>query len=337
MTWPRLGYAPPQPLAAAPSRTSLTQPVPSLEDLAAATDVLRRGGDPRGAFCRATTRLLRADVATIWEVRDGALHLTAAGDDVPDIAPRLEIGPGSAAGRAVAGGRRVFVPDARGEGTLAARLGLTSVLAEPIRTGRRATGAIVVGWRAPVTDLDPLVSGFVSLVAVQAATAIENADLASRLEHQALTDPLTDLPNRRALARELDREMARAARQGSPLGFALMDLDHFKGYNDRLGHAAGDRLLMRAARRWREQIRTQDTLARYGGEEFVLLLPDATVGFAPLLEVVERVRAATPDGQTASVGLALWDGREPAHQLAARADAALYVAKDSGRDRALAA
>ena len=315
---------------------------PTSDDLAAATEILRRGGDPRQTLCRAAVRLLRADTATLWELHDDALELVASsGDDVSYVTARLALGPGSAAGRAAADGTRFFARDVRADPDanpgIVDQLGLRSILAEPIRTGEQATGAIAVGWREPVEELDPLVSGFVSLMAVQASMAIERADLAARLERQALTDPLTGLLNRRGLARELDREMARAARRGSPLGLALMDLDNFKAYNDENGHAAGDRLLVRAARTWSARIRLQDTLARYGGEEFVVLLPDCGVGSASPLEVVERVRVATPDAQTASVGLVIWDGSEPAHRLVERADAALYAAKDHGRDRALAA
>jgi len=317
------------------------QLAPTPEDLAAATELLRGGGDPRRTFCRAASRLLRADTATLWEVRDDELHLTASVETMPEIVPRLAIGAGSAAGHAADDGTRFFVRDARvdpgADAELADHVGMRSILAEPIRTEDRTTGVIAVGWREPVADLDPLVSGFVSLMAVQASMAIERADLAERLEHQALTDPLTGLINRRGLARELDREMARAARHGSPLGYALMDLDNFKAYNDEHGHAAGDRLLTRAARAWVARIRAHDTLARYGGEEFVILLPDCGAGSATSLEVVERVRAATPEGQTASVGLAIWDGHEPADRLAERADSALYAAKDCGRNRALAA
>ncbi len=315
------------------------QLAPTPEDLAAAKEMLREGGDPRRTFCRTASRLLRADTATLWEVRDDELHLTASVEAMPEIAPRLAVGPGSAAGHAAADGTRFFVRDARvdPDPEVAEHRGMRSILAEPICTEDRTTGVIAVGWRDPVADLDPLVSGFVSLMTVQASMTIERADVAERLEHQALTDPLTGLVNRRGLARELEREMARAARRGSPLGFALMDLDKFKAYNDEHGHAAGDRLLSRAARAWLARIRANDTLARYGGEEFVILLPDCGAGSAMSLEVVERVRAATPEGQTASVGLALWDGHEPSGRLVERADAALYAAKDRGRNRALAA
>ncbi len=315
------------------------QLAPTPEDLEAATEMLRNGGDPRRTFCRAASRLLRADIATLWEVFDDELHLTGSVEAMPEIAPRLAIGPGSAAGHAAADGTRFFARDARldPDPQVAGHLGLRSILAEPIRTVDRTTGVIAVGWREPVAGLDPLVSGFVSLMAVQASMAIKRADVAEHLEHQALTDPLTGLVNRRGLGRELEREIARAARRGSPLGFAMMDLDNFKAYNDEHGHAAGDRLLTRAAHAWLARIRAPDTLARYGGEEFVILLPDCGAGSTTSLEIVERVRAVTPEEQTASVGLAMWDGHEPAERLAERADAALYAAKDRGRNRALAA
>lgn len=306
---------------------------PTPDDLAAAAELLRRGGDPRRSFCRAAARLLHADTALLWEVRDDALQLTASAGSDAAIGDRLALGPGSAAGRAAAGGARVFASDTPAEAATPA--GVRAILAEPIHVDGFAPSVVVVGWRRPVADLDPVVAGFVSLVAVQASIAIERADLAERLEHQALTDPLTDLLNRRGLARELDRETARALRLGSPLAFAMMDIDRFKGYNDRHGHPAGDRLLVLAADAWCSRVRAHDTVARYGGEEFVLLLPDCG-GVGSALEIAERVRAATPGGLTVSVGLAIWDGHEPQQALAARADAALYVAKSRGRDRALA-
>ena len=123
--------------------------------------------------------------------------------------------------------------------------------------------------------------------------------------------------------------MARAERSGEPLCLALLDLDHFKAYNDEHGHQAGDAHLRRAAALWRREVRTIDVLARYGGEEFGVLLPSCEIIEAH--EVIDRVRAATPNGQTASAGVVQYDGRESADSLLARADAALYRAKHLGR------
>ena len=115
----------------------------------------------------------------------------------------------------------------------------------------------------------------------------------------------------------------------------MVDLDHFKRYNDARGHVAGDELLVEAAARWRLALRATDFLARYGGEEFALLLPDCAPDEAMVL--VERLRAATPSSQTCSVGIACWDLGDNPEDLLARADAALYMAKRDGRNRAVEA
>jgi diguanylate cyclase (GGDEF)-like protein len=156
-----------------------------------------------------------------------------------------------------------------------------------------------------------------------------------RLEQLARTDALTALPNRRAWEEELPRELARAARTGSAVSVALIDLDRFKLYNDRYGHQAGDRLLAAAAAEWQVVLRQTDRLARYGGEEFGLVLPDC--GLEDAVRLVERLRAATPRAETCSAGIAEWDGSEVGEALVARADDALYAAKRSGRDRAFTA
>jgi diguanylate cyclase (GGDEF)-like protein len=140
--------------------------------------------------------------------------------------------------------------------------------------------------------------------------------------------------NRRAWDDELPRELARSARSGQQLCVVLLDLDHFKDYNDRHGHQAGDRLLKAAAAAWQGRLRKTDLLARYGGEEFAVLLPDC--GPANAMEIAERLRTAQPE-VTCSLGVAAWDGREAVTELVARADRALYAAKAAGRDRSCAA
>jgi diguanylate cyclase (GGDEF)-like protein len=146
----------------------------------------------------------------------------------------------------------------------------------------------------------------------------------------ARTDSLTGVANRRGWDEELPRELARAARSGQPMCVALLDLDHFKHYNDEHGHLAGDRLLKAAAAAWEHRLRKTDLLARYGGEEFAILLPDCDLGAA--MEIAERLRTAQPEG-TCSIGVADWDGRQDGDALLARADRALYAAKAGGRDQ----
>jgi diguanylate cyclase (GGDEF)-like protein len=144
-------------------------------------------------------------------------------------------------------------------------------------------------------------------------------------------DGLTGIPNRRTWDGELPVAIDRARRDGVPFSVAMLDLDHFKQFNDRYGHQAGDRLLTSATTAWSQMLRSTDLLCRYGGEEFGVLLPDATTEQAA--EVLERLRAVTPQGQTFSAGIAGWDGVEASDQLVARADRALYAAKASGRNR----
>jgi diguanylate cyclase (GGDEF)-like protein len=168
-------------------------------------------------------------------------------------------------------------------------------------------------------------------LAAGAMAAIERADLLAQLEALARTDELTGLPNRRAINEDLPRELERARREERSLCLALLDLDHFKRFNDTNGHPAGDRMLQAAAAAWRQQLRSgTDLLARYGGEEFLIVLP---ASIEEATDTMERLRASTPDPQTVSVGLARWDGDETPEELVARADAALYAAKEAGRDR----
>jgi diguanylate cyclase (GGDEF)-like protein/PAS domain S-box-containing protein len=159
----------------------------------------------------------------------------------------------------------------------------------------------------------------------------EREDLLGKVREMATHDSLTGLPNRRVLEEQLPREMARARRSGSSLCLGLIDIDHFKAYNDTHGHLAGDEVLRECAKAWDDALRGEDTIVRFGGEEFLVLLPDTDPEEAA--EVVERLREQTPMEQTCSAGLASWDFVESADDLLGRADAALYLAKAGGRDQ----
>ncbi|MFT7776256.1 diguanylate cyclase [Roseateles sp.] len=174
---------------------------------------------------------------------------------------------------------------------------------------------------------------------------LANAALAAQLQHaldamarQAGTDALTGLPNRRSLDAALAAQCAMAAREGRPCAVLMLDLDHFKAINDTHGHAVGDAVLRAFGQRLQAQLRRSDLCARYGGEEFVVLL--AGTPFEPAEEVGERLRVlvtAEPlvEGVTAtvSVGTASFRPGDDMASLLARADAALYDAKRSGRNR----
>lgn len=177
-------------------------------------------------------------------------------------------------------------------------------------------------------------------VAVTLGMALMTGErLQGDLDRQASRDPLTGTLNRRAFATLAERELARARRAGHPLSLLMMDLDHFKQVNDRLGHAAGDDALCRFVAVAEKQLRTEDVLARFGGEEFVALLPDTSADKA--LAAAERLRVAFsqatggPPGHvfTVSMGVAELRPDEDLETTLRRADHALYRAKEGGRDR----
>ncbi|HEV3497452.1 MAG TPA: GGDEF domain-containing protein, partial [Actinomycetes bacterium] len=176
---------------------------------------------------------------------------------------------------------------------------------------------------------------FLLVVARMAGLIRQVEQQAAKLETLAQHDSLTGVANRRAWDRALPVEMDRARRAGAPLAVALLDLDHFKRFNDQYGHQAGDQLLRSATAVWQSLLRSSDLLARYGGEEFAVLLPNSTLGQA--VEIIDRLRVATPLAQTFSAGVAMWHGDETSDQIVARADRALYQAKQAGRDQVLPA
>ncbi|GLS03119.1 hypothetical protein GCM10007860_02620 [Chitiniphilus shinanonensis] len=177
----------------------------------------------------------------------------------------------------------------------------------------------------------------------QISLALANLQLRETLRLQSVSDPLTGLYNRRYLDECMQRELARARRGGYPLGLAMIDIDHFKQYNDRYGHEAGDAVLVALARCLRQLGRAEDIVCRFGGEEFTALLPnvsrDGALAWAErLMEEVRALKVSWQDSPlgriTVSVGLA-WcpDGALPPEVFIEFADQALYAAKHAGRDR----
>jgi diguanylate cyclase (GGDEF)-like protein len=166
------------------------------------------------------------------------------------------------------------------------------------------------------------------------------AEMRNRLRDHARTDELTGLPNFRAFRERIDEEIGRAARYPSPFGVMVLDLDHFKKYNDTFGHLAGNDALQRVSVAIRQSVRIPDFAARYGGEEFAVILPETVAPDAAA--VAERVRSAietlpVPSGEipvTVSIGVAMFpaDGRTP-EALFHAADERLYTAKREGRNR----
>ncbi len=180
-------------------------------------------------------------------------------------------------------------------------------------------------------------------IAEQLSLAMVNLQLRETLRVQSLRDPLTGLFNRRYLEENLSREIQRCERRGLPLSVLMVDVDHFKRFNDEHGHAAGDALLARIGQTLEQLTRDEDIACRYGGEEFTVVLPETDTGSAR--RRAEEIRAAiagttvthmrqTLGPNTASIGIATFpgDGDAPARLLEV-ADAALYRAKAQGRDQ----
>lgn len=290
--------------------------------------------DPRRDLCAAPLVISDAAVAVLLEpTESGALVATAAaGSDCG----RVELPPTRRhpAREALRTGRARLI--ARGVESRLAGPALWpsdrcpgSVLLQPVLKDGQATGVLVVGWPAGV-EASGSRATVVALLAHEAALAIDRADQLSLLAGMAQTDPLTGLPNRRAW----DARLAQAVGEGQQFAVAILDLDHFKRFNDTFGHPAGDELLRDTAAAWREQLRTGDLLARLGGEEFGLLLFDCDLACAT--DVTERLRGLVTSDQTCSVGLALRSAEEAVDVAVARADRALYDAKSAGRDCACA-
>jgi diguanylate cyclase (GGDEF)-like protein len=292
-------------------------------------------GSSRGRVCTAAAYAAGARLALLAEPtkRGDELVVTAASeaaDVVGEVLPLDEkLSPSI---RAFLRREPIHVADLERsdeEAALLRKLSIRSACVHPVVRGDTVVGVLVVGWPRPHPQLDSERSELVSALAEEAARAIERDAHVALLARQARTDELTALPNRRAWDEAVVREMSRAQRSGRPLCLALLDLDHFKAFNDTHGHQAGDAHLRRTAAAWRRELRTIDVLARYGGEEFGILLPDCDLDEAS--EVLDRVRTVTPNGETASAGVVRYDGRETPDSLVARADAAMYRAKHAGR------
>jgi diguanylate cyclase (GGDEF)-like protein len=171
------------------------------------------------------------------------------------------------------------------------------------------------------------------------------ADLA-RLTRQAQTDGLTNLANRRALDERLDDEVDHAKRLGTNVAFVIADIDNFKSINDSYGHQTGDDVLRRVGQTFAEAVRELDLPGRYGGEEIAVVLPGTNLtGARALAEKVrkslEEIQFAAPEGEsfqvTASFGAACFPAQSSVENLVAAADAALYEAKRTGKNRVVTA
>ena len=193
-------------------------------------------------------------------------------------------------------------------------------------TQEASHGLPLVGAGTVVISL-LILARMAGLLNVIQAQAVQLAALANR-------DALTGAPNRRTWDHELSAACRDSKENGTPLAIAMLDIDHFKKFNDLHGHQAGDLLLREAVAAWSEVLGNRGVLARYGGEEFAVLLPHHDVDDA--VNMVYALRAVTPSDQSFSAGVTVWDPKtEPAAALS-QADRCMYDAKRAGRDRVVA-
>jgi diguanylate cyclase (GGDEF)-like protein len=177
--------------------------------------------------------------------------------------------------------------------------------------------------------------------------AISNLNLRDALRLEAIRDSLTGLYNRRYMEEFLERELRRAQRRGRPVAVMMLDLDHFKRYNDTLGHGAGDQALALVGETLLRSIRAEDVACRYGGEEFVIILPECALqpAMTRANDIRQRLSSSLTQGEaglpsplTVSIGVAGFDETtDRANLLLKFADQALYQAKRTGRNRVVAA
>jgi diguanylate cyclase (GGDEF)-like protein len=231
------------------------------------------------------------------------------------------------------------------------RAPLGSVALAPLVFQGRLIGCLAQASADPAHFTPQAATDLLEHLAAVLALSVDNQVNQERLKLDGLTDALTGVANRRYCERRLQGEIERWRRRGEPLTCMLVDVDHFKRINDQHGHQIGDVVLKEIAGLLAQELRAADVLARYGGEEFILLLPNATL--AQGLAIAERVRErvaqhgfglrGAPLRVTVSVGVAALDSA-PAEsngpvdeQLVQAADAALYRAKELGRNRVAAA
>jgi diguanylate cyclase (GGDEF)-like protein len=224
--------------------------------------------------------------------------------------------------------------------TLQAILVLENRLISDAFTAERLEGVMLISGQLAISLDNALIYASLEQKVAERTQQLEAAN--DQLAQLSVTDPLTGLANRRRLDEALNAEWARATRTQGPLSLIMLDIDHFKRYNDTHGHQAGDRCLQRVANELNRTVRDTDLAARFGGEEFAVVMPDTASDTAT--EAAERIRIAIADlGQqltddqlvTVSAGVATIYNAEQQRtdQLIESADAALYQAKGTGRNR----
>ena len=314
----------------------------SRETLRSAVAIARatqQGVDPRPAILSSLLQLTTAGSASMIErLDDRRLVVTAhfgRGDAKGTV---VDLDAQSATAHVWRTGEPVFASRAAEHPLVAHQLlqaAATSMLWQPVGAAGAVRAVLALVWHDREADVSELERIGVEAVATEAGAALLAESMRQDLEATTVTDPLTGLLNRRGWDREMEGAVRMSRRTGKPFTVALVDLDHFKGYNDTHGHLAGDEMLRIFSDYAGSAVRDVDVVARWGGEEFSVMLRDTDAESA--YEVLDRFRAGSPGGVTCSIGFAVHGESESVAECIARADAALYAAKGRGRDRVEAA
>jgi len=317
------------------------------ELLQASTQATALSGVLESLVSRLGSELRLREVAILVREDQDTFAIRAVhGFQNPDAVLGRSIRPGDGiAGEVARSWEPVIVPDVSRSPEYLAFWGEVpregSFAAIPIRHGNQHLGILAV-TRPPDLPLAELEVHFLRAVADTMTLAIQHGRLVDELRDLSMHDELTGLANRRLLQTRLAMELERAKRFNHPLSALVIDIDHFKQLNDRCGHATGDDALKAVARTLVSGVRRVDTVARVGGEEFVVLLARANVQTATavaekLRDLMESQSLPGGEGQpggklTVSLGVAELAPSDDAHTLIARADEALYLAKQRGRN-----
>ena len=289
----------------------------------------------------------------------GLIYLRAEDDDdlyrvAAATGPHAELLKGSTLrrgdgflGLTVESGETQLVHDTRVDVRTADDVGLTqvhrSMLVVPLVAETEVLGLLVLGDKRHGLFEDKHLQT-ISIIGGQTAVAVANVQLYRKLEQTAITDGLTGLYNYRYFYHRLMEEMDRVTRYGDGLALVMLDIDYFKKINDRYGHMTGDAVLARVAQLIAAEVRGCDLVARYGGEEFAVMMPET--GPAEAMHVAERIRLAVREalfefgGVRFQVRISAGIAAYPVHagdlkEILSAADAALYRAKEQGRDRSI--
>jgi diguanylate cyclase (GGDEF)-like protein len=293
-----------------------------------------------GAVRESTAAVGRYERVIVWLMDDEQKRLidSEESDATRSSQARVETGHG-VAGRAAKAGRITFEGPAGQVRFSDSNLGPVSAIAIPLIVGARVVGVLEARNDEARVATKEIVE-ILEMLATHAATAIESARLHEVIEERSHKDALTRLFNRRRLDEDLEAECKRCLRYLRPLAFVMLDVDHFKAFNDSHGHPQADKALQEVADVIAGCVRTTDTAYRYGGEEFCIVLretsgPDAMIFAERVRQRIEqRFTLGGMTGITASFGVAEFSPEMPTpRELVEAADAAMYESKHAGRNR----